>query len=203
MWHLWDANGRADSPFKFGSAEVIRSMSEEQILRVLAVHGEGIRYVPQALQTEPMALCCLLQTPRAFQFFSNRLSADPHISQIAIRGDCNNYFYASKKTKDDPEILLLAMLLAGKTVEAFVANVQPEVLERTFQLVLKRLEARLVCRATFATGALQPGILKQLRRHGVHFFKHFNDSILGYAGVLSVQDLKLCAHGIAKVLCVG
>jgi hypothetical protein len=203
MWHLWDLNGRTESPFKYCSAEVIQSMSNDHILRVLAVNGLGIRFIPQAMQTEPMALCCLLQTPAAYQFLSNRLCADPHISQMAIRGDFNNYFYASKKTKDDPEILLMALLSAGKAGEAFVSNVQPEVLERTIHLALKRLEERLVCRATFATGALQPGILKRLRFHGVHLLKQFNDSILEYAGLLSMQDLYLTSQCIAKVLCVG
>ena len=202
MWHLWDLNGRTGSPFKFCSAEVIRTMSHDHIMRALTVNGEGIRYIPQALQTESMAICCLLQTPSAYPFLSNRLNADPHLSRMAIRGDPNNYFSASKKTKDDPEIVLMALLAAG-SIDSFVPNVQPEVLERTFHLVLKRLEERLFCRATFATGALQPGILKRLRFHGVHFLKQFNDAILGYAGILSMQDLYLTSQCIAKVLCVG
>ena len=202
MWMFWEANGRMDSPLRYCSAECVRLMSPDHIMRALAVDGEGIRHIPLHLQTEAMALCSLQQTPRAYGYFNNRLNADPHIAFLAIRGDYVNYYISSKKTKEDPEILLMALLAAGPQMEQFMTYVQPDVLERTLALAEKCQQQRLTCRSTFAAGALHPGILKQLRFHGVHFLKQFNDSILGYAGLLS-GDLQLTIRTIAKNLSIG
>ena len=190
MWARWEAGEQVGSPLRYCAPDLVRQMSPSEILHALYVDGEGIRYVPHGIQTEAMAECCIRQTPSAYAFLSNRLTANPELARMAVQGDFLNYFIAPKTSKDDPEILLTALVLAGDQVAQFVQNgVQDEVLGRALEVARQRIRRHAERRVAFATGALRPGPLKLLREHGVHFLKQFNDRIWAYEGDAHFQKL--------------
>jgi hypothetical protein len=183
MWKQWEARGRQGSPLQYCPPYVIRTMSLDEIMHALSVDGEGIRHIPDAMQTEAMAACCLQLTPRAYGFLNNRLTANPDFARRAIQGAYINYFIAPKIMKDDPEILLMAMLLAGDQCSQFVQFVCEERIEQAFDLARQRLRRLLHMRTAFAAAALHAGPLKLLRSHGLYFLRQFNSKILAFAGI--------------------
>ena len=183
MWAQWEYRDRYGSPLQYCHPNLIWTMPLDDIMRALFVDGEGIRHIPHAMQTEDMAACCLEQTPRAYGFLNNRLTAHPEFARRAIQGCYLNYYIAPKTTKDDPEILLMAMLLAGDQLRSFVQYVCEERLEQTLGIAQQRLRRILAARTTFAAGALHAGELKLLRSHGIYFLRQFNAKILAFAGL--------------------
>jgi hypothetical protein len=165
-----------DKSLKYG----IRSFTDAEVLAALAMDGEGIRYVPVALQTERMALVALRQTPNAYYFFNNRLRADPELARLAIESDFNNYNMAPKIMQQDPELLLLALLSRNAV---FARSVEEALLNRALDLAADRVRQFCARRNAFAACALKPTPVRLLRSHGIHFLRQFNSKILAYAGI--------------------
>ena len=165
-----------DKSLKYG----IRSFTDAEVRAALAMDGEGIRYVPVALQTERMALVALRQTPNAYYFFNNRLRADPELARLAIESDYNNYNMAPKIMQQDPEMLLLALLSRNAV---FARSIDESFLQRALDLAADRVQQYSARRDAFAACALKPTPAKLLRSHGIYFLRQFNSKILAYAGI--------------------